>query len=67
MAQMVVYYTSGNGGASTALMVQIDPGTSYVGGYKREILSSKRLTYNETYNVRYKGITTYFHIIRQLH
>ncbi len=36
-------FTSGNGGASNALMVQIDPGTSYVGGYKREILSSKRL------------------------
>lgn len=36
-------YLSGNGGSREALMVQIDPGVSYVGGYKRELLSSKRI------------------------
>ena len=36
-------YTAANGGDRAALMVEIDPGVSYVGGFKRELLSSKRL------------------------
>ena len=36
-------FTSGNGGARNALMVQVDPGVSYVGGHRRELLSSKRI------------------------
>ena len=36
-------YTVAQSGAANALMVQIDPGTSYVGGFKRQLLSSKRL------------------------
>ena len=36
-------YTTSNGGNRAALMVEIDPGVSYVGGFKRELLSSKRL------------------------
>ena len=36
-------YTSGNNGAANALMIQIDPGISYVGGFKRQLLSSKRI------------------------
>ena len=36
-------YTTANGGSRDALMVEIDPGISYVGGFKRELQSSKRL------------------------
>ena len=36
-------YLSSNGGSKSALVVQVDPGVSYVGGYKRELLSSKRI------------------------
>ena len=37
-------YTAGTeGGSRAALVVQIDPGISYVGGFKRELRSSKRL------------------------
>ncbi len=36
-------FLSSNGGSRDALMVQVDPGISYVGGHKRELLSSKRI------------------------
>ena len=36
-------FTSANNGSRAALVVSIDPGVSYVGGYKRELLSSKRI------------------------
>ena len=38
-------YTAGNGGSKDALMIQVDPGVSYVGGHKRELLSSKRIPF----------------------
>ena len=36
-------YASGDSGSRAALVVQIDPGVSYVGGFKRELQSSKRI------------------------
>jgi len=36
-------FLAANGGSKDALMVQVDPGVAYVGGHKRELLSSKRL------------------------
>ena len=36
-------YASSNGGSRDALMIQVDPGVSYVGGHRRELLSSKRI------------------------
>ena len=36
-------YDSGASGSRAALVVQVDPGISYVGGFKRELLSSRRL------------------------
>ena len=38
-------YTADNGGSKDALMIQIDPGVAYVGGHKRELLSSKRIPF----------------------
>lgn len=36
-------FAAGDAGSRAALVVQVDPGVSYVGGYKRELLSSKRI------------------------
>mgnify|MGYP001201922863 CR=1 FL=1 len=36
-------FTAGDSGSRAALVVQIDPGVSYVGGFKRELQSSKRI------------------------
>ena len=36
-------YTSGQSGARNALVVQVDPGVSYVGGFKRELFTSHRI------------------------
>ena len=36
-------YASGDAGSRAALVVQVDPGVSYVGGFKRELQSSKRI------------------------
>ncbi len=38
-------YSASNGGSKDALMIQVDPGVAYVGGHKRELLSSKRIPF----------------------
>jgi len=43
-------YTSAKGGLSTALVLGIGPGISYVGGYKRELQSTKRVNIQKPNN-----------------
>ena len=36
-------YTAANGGSNNGLVIGIEPGVGYVGGYKRELFASKRI------------------------